>query len=252
MLRTLILIVSTLILTVPFYIQLAVASQHPSFDEREVQAIEEIVRDLVRRKPEIVLEALREMERQQRSANSQRTMELVDKNDPELFEDPGSPVGGNPDGDVTIVEFFDYKCPYCKRVVPSIRQLLADDSNIRFVYKEWPILGPDSVLAARAALAAWKQDKYEEFHFAMMGVRGAISEGTLMQTARKIGLDVDRLAQDMYSDEIAGTIKRNMAVAARLGIRGTPAFIVGDTLVPGAVALTDLRELVQAVRKSSE
>ena len=252
MLRAPILIVPLLILTLPIYTQPAVASQHPSFDEREVRAIEEIVRDLVRRQPEIVLEALRDLERQQRSSDSRRTMELLDTNDPELFEDPGSPVGGNPDGDVTIVEFFDYKCPYCKRVAPSIRQLLADDPNIRFVYKEWPILGPDSLLAARGALAAWKQGKYEEFHNVIMGVRGPISEGTLMQAAGELGLDVERLADDMYSDEIAGTIKRNMDLAARLGIRGTPAFVVGDTLVPGAVALADLRELVQAVRKSSD
>lgn len=252
MVRTFTIIISALAFVVSLHARPSVGSQHPSFGEEETRAIEEIVRDLVRRNPEIVLEALRELERRQRISDSQQTMRLVETDNPELFLDPGSPVGGNPDGDVTIVEFFDYKCPYCKRVAPSIRQLLVDDPNIRFIYKEWPILGPDSLLAARGALAAWKQGKYEEFHDAMMDVRGAISNGTITQAAKELGLDVERLTLDMSSDEITSAIDRNMALARKLGIRGTPAFIVGDVLVPGAVALAGLQSLVQAARQQAD
>ncbi len=167
----------------------------------------------------------------------------------ELLNDPASPVGGNPDGDVTLVEFFDYQCPYCKTIFPSIQALLAEDRELRYVFKEIPILGKDSVFAARAALAARRQGKYQEFHKVLMPTRGKLTETRVMRLAEKVGLDVDRLRRDMADRTIGDMIRRNLELADALGIYGTPAFIVGDTQVPGAVEIDTLKTLIARARQ---
>lgn len=227
------------------------ASSHASFSEEETRAIEDVVRSYLLENPEIIIEALRAFEARQRMAGEDAARQQISENRNALLDDPDSPVGGNPDGDVTIVEFFDYRCPYCKAVSPRLTQLLDEDRDIRFVYKEWPILGPVSETAARAALAAWKQGLYLEFHERLMAFAGELDEGGIFSTAADIGLDVDRLRRDMASAEIDEALQRNMALAESLGINGTPAFVIGDTLVPGAVELADLKALVQEVRDGS-
>src|SRR6516164_9712401 len=167
----------------------------------------------------------------------------------EIFDDPGTPVGGNPKGDVTLVEFFDYRCPYCKQVRPRLKELLAGDHQLRIAYKEFPILGSVSVAAARAALAAHRQSKYEAFHDAMMAASGQITEDTVYQVAGAVGLDVDHLKRDMSSPEINGALKANHALAEALDITGTPGFVIGNQIVPGAMELSNLKELVAGARR---
>ena len=177
-----------------------------------------------------------------------RVVEVSDRRK-EIFDDPAAPVGGNPQGDVTIVEFFDYRCPYCKQVLPSLQELLKEDHKLRFVYKEMPVLGPQSVVAARAALAAQRQGKYEAFHSSMMATKGQIGEDTVYKVAGSVGLDVDRLKKDMAAPEIEQTLKANLALADALNIHGTPGFVIGDHIVPGAIDLDALKNMVADARK---
>src|SRR5215467_4758157 len=163
----------------------------------ERHEIEGIIHDYLIRNPDVFIEALRGAEdKLNHEADTQAATVLNDRRS-EIFDDPSTPVGGNPRGDVTIVEFFDYRCPYCKQVLPSLQTLLKEDQKLRFVYKEMPVLGPQSVTAAHAALAAQQQGKYEAFHNAMMATRGQITDETVYKVAGSVGLDVGRLKQDM-------------------------------------------------------
>ncbi len=165
-----------------------------------------------------------------------------------LERSAADPVLGNPDGDVTIVEFFDYQCGYCKTMTGPLMELVRDDGRIRLVLKEFPILGPESALAARASLAAGRQGKYEPFHMALMGLRGRLNEGAIWQVAAETGLDLDRLRKDMAAPEITAVIEANYRLAQALGIEGTPAFAIGNALVPGAAPREHLAGLVQKAR----
>ena len=214
------------------------------------RAVEEVVREYLRRNPEVLLEAIEAM-RAKRDAEQQATVRdsLVSLRG-ELENDPTSPVGGNPQGDVTIVEFFDYQCPYCKRVLPTVQTLLKTDGNIRYVFKEFPILGPQSVVAARAALAAWKldRDRYVPFHTALLQSKGRLSERKILDIAADIGLDVERLRAAMADPGIDKILARNAELARALDINGTPAFVIGEKVVPGAVDLKTLTALVLQAR----
>jgi len=213
------------------------------------QAIETIIRDYLMHNPDVLIEALRAAEEKaNRDADAKAAVVLKDRRG-EVFDDPASPVGGNPQGDVTIVEFFDYRCPYCKQVQPSLQKLLDQDRKLRFVYKEMPVLGAPSVTAAHAALAARLQGKYEHFHSAMMATKGQISDEVVYQVAGSVGLDVDRLKRDMTAPEIEQAVKANLALAKALDIRGTPGFIIGEHVVPGAIDLDALKDLVADARK---
>jgi len=183
-----------------------------------------------------------------READAKATKVLRDRAS-EVFDNPATPVGGNPKGNVTIVEFFDYRCPYCKQVLPALQTLLQEDHELRFVYKEFPVLGPASVTAAHAALAAQRQGKYEAFHTAMMAAKGQINEDTIYKVAGSVGLDVDRLKQDMAAPEIEQELKANLALAEALNIRGTPGFIIGKKIVPGALDLDALKDMIAEARK---
>jgi len=197
---------------------------------------------------EDALDALRALDGPPRRLDPEQFRRQVAAHRDELLDDPGSPVGGNRDGDVTVVEFFDYRCGYCIAMAPRLETLLEQDRNLRFVYKEWPILGPMSELAARAALAARRQGRYEDFHSALMRLRGRLTEATLFDAARRLGLDPERLRADMQSAEIDRVLRDNRALAAELGITGTPAFVIGDRLVPGAVPLGELKTVIAAAR----
>jgi protein-disulfide isomerase len=215
----------------------------------QVQAIEKIVHDYLLRNPQVILDAVEQLEQKRNDEAQAAAKTAMAEHRDELLHDPTSPVAGNPNGDVTIVEFFDYRCPYCKQVEPSLAQLRKDDPKLRFVYKEFPILGPDSVIASHAALAARKQNKYQPFHDALMAARGHLDEETIFAIAADAGLDIQRLKADMKSPEIETVISRNMALAHVLNINGTPGFVVGNQLVPGAVELADLKKLVAEARK---
>ena len=168
-----------------------------------------------------------------------------------MFDDPDSPIVGNPKGDVTIVEFFDYACGYCKSTFRHLDALLQEDDNIRLVMKEFPILGQGSQLAARASLAAWEQgsDLYWLFHRALMDHSGSFTQETLDQIGHSVGLDINRLHHDMASARIQTMIDNNYALARDLSINGTPAFFIGDVFIPGALDDRSLKELIQQIRQ---
>ena len=219
------------------------------FSSAEREAIEGIIHDYLLKNPDVMIEALHDgEERLNREADAKATKVIRDRRS-EIFDDPATPVGGNPHGDVSIVEFFDYRCPYCKQVLPALQTVLKEDHNLRFVYKEMPVLGPVSVVAAHAAIAAQRQDKYEAFHTAMMATKGQITNDTVYKVAGSVGLDIDRLKQDMTTPEIDRALKANLALAEELNIRGTPGFIIGKKIVPGALDLDALKNMVAEARK---
>ena len=224
------------------------AAAQEAFDPGEVKAIEGIIHDYFEKNPELVIEALRSYDRQQKELAAAKTQEVLAERRDELENDPDSFVGGNPEGDVTLVEFFDYRCPYCKRVFPTLTEVRKGDKNLRFVYKEFPILGPDSVTASKAAIASRMQGKYEQYHDALMASRGKLTETTIMQIAAEVGLDTDQLKSDMEAPEVNQIIARNYALAGALGINATPSFIIGDKLVPGAVELDALKDFIEQAR----
>jgi protein-disulfide isomerase len=215
----------------------------------QVDQFERVIRDYLIRNPEVIIEAVQGLERRQRDEQAKAAQGELSARRGEILNDPGSPVGGNLKGDVTIVEFFDYRCPYCKRVAPSIAQLLKEDAKLRVVYKEFPILGPESMIAARAALAAHAQGKYARMHEALMNQRGNLDEAGVMRAAGEAGLDVNRLKADMKKPEIEEQIQKVHQLARALNINGTPAFIIGDRIVPGAVDLETLKTLVRQARQ---
>lgn len=166
----------------------------------------------------------------------------------QIFNNPADPVAGNANGDVTVVEFFDYRCPYCKRVSDALMALIKDDPNVKVVYKEFPILGPDSLVAAKIALAAHRQGKYEPVHTAFMAHKGSFEQDDLLDLAASVGADRAKLAVDMQDPAIQGHLQANDSLAGALGITGTPGFLFGKQLVPGAISLDDMKKLVSAAR----
>jgi protein-disulfide isomerase len=213
------------------------------------RAIEAIVHDYLLSHPEILVQALSEAEKKLDRETRDNARQALATHRRELLDDPMTPVGGDPDGNVSIVEFFDYSCPYCKAVEPSLERLLKADRSLRFVYKEFPVLGPESVVAARAALAANRQGKYEAFHNAMMAVKGPFDDDTIYAVAGSVGLDVARLKRDMAAPQVAAELKANMVLAGTLAVRGTPTFIIGKEIVPGAIGIENIEHLIAMARK---
>lgn len=210
--------------------------------------VKELVYEAIRENPGIVLEAVEILRARDAQDQAQAQSDVLSSQRDILENDPNAPVLGNPAGDVTVVEFFDYNCPYCRRAKPALLELLEFDPNVRLVYREWPILGEGSVYAAKAALASRNQGKYEEFHWAMMSMNGRSEEASVLRVAREIGLDIDKLKADMNSQEIAEHIQTSMQLAQALGFSGTPSFVIGDNLVPGLVDASQMIELVGEAR----
>lgn len=212
------------------------------------QDIERIVRNYLLENPEIIFEAAQRMEQKEKDLRQVRMKEGASKHAAELFNRPGSIVVGNPKGDVTIVEFFDYRCGPCRRLMPELAQLLKQDGNVRLIMKEFPILSQESELAARAALAANQQGKYWDFHLAMMRA-DEVTPNSIMATAKTVGLDMAKLNSDMESKQIAEIIRRNHTLAENLGVDATPTFYVGETPYAGPLPLSELKEAVAAARE---
>jgi protein-disulfide isomerase len=214
-----------------------------SADEVGVLALEAL-----RANPEVVLEALAEMRaREEAEAEAAATAALTQARD-RLERDPNAPVAGNPDGDVTVVEFFDYNCPYCRRAGDEIAALKAADPDVRVVYREWPILGEGSDIAARAALAAREQGLYQEMHEALMAARGRLDERSVMQIAAGVGLDLDMLRSDMSAPAVQAHIDGSMELARALGFTGTPSFVIGEERANGLVPADRMQQMVAAAR----
>lgn len=224
------------------------AAGAPSAEALNKAAAKQMLREVLKENPDILMEALDNLRKQMETGQASASRDNLVRLRQELERDPDTFVAGNPLGDITIVEFFDYRCGYCKQAQPDIQKLVKQDGRIRLALKEFPILGPDSLIASRAAIAAMRQDKYAPFHDALMASQGPLSETRVLRIASDIGIDAARLRRDMDDPKIEKIIGRNHEIAESLGISGTPSFIIGDTLVPGVADLEKLRELVAAAR----
>ncbi|HWL83501.1 MAG TPA: DsbA family protein [Roseomonas sp.] len=216
------------------------------------QEVVEVVRDALRKDPSILRDALMALQQAEQEDRSTSQRAAIAAHEEKLLRDPADPVKGNPRGDVTIVEFFDARCGYCKSLHPTMEALLREDSKVRLVLKDLPILGPNSVLASRALLAAQRQDKYVPLQDALMKLRGEPTEAALQAEAQRAGLDWPRLQRDMQDPALKIRLQENVAMARTLGIEGTPALIIGGKLVPGAVDLPTLRQLVAEARQAGK
>ena len=219
------------------------------FTPEQRKAIEAIIHDYLTKNPDVLLDALQAAEDKIKGDARDKAAQALSTRRREIFDDPETPFAGNPKGDVSLVEFFDYRCPYCKQVEPALEALLGEDRQLRLVYKELPVLGADSVAASRAALAAKKQGKYDALHRALMLLKGQINEAAVLKTAESVGLDVERLKHDMASPEIARALKANTELAEALEIRGTPGFVIGNEIVPGAIDLATLKQMIATARR---
>ena len=211
------------------------------------QQIKQLALEAILENPEIVMQAVGIIQQREkdRAASSANTVRL------QLEQDPNSPNLGNLSGDVTVVEFFDYNCPYCRKAGKTIQALLASDENVRVIYREWPILGEASVYAARAALAARTQGKYEELHWALMNGEGRATEASILKIARDLGLDITKLKLDMNSPAVEAHISQSSALARNLGFTGTPAFIVGDRTAPGMLSVGEITAMIAEARAAN-
>jgi protein-disulfide isomerase len=210
---------------------------------------EQRVRAYLLDNPEVIVEAMSRLEERKRAEELSEARSALRTRAEELLRDPDSPVAGNPNGDVSLVEFFDYNCPYCRRVAPLMADLVAGDPGLRIVYKEWPILGRNSEFAAKAALAAHRQGRHEAFHQALMAGKGTANEASAYEAAARIGLDLSRLKLEMEDPTIQQAIARNHDLARALRINGTPSFVVGNQVVRGATDLTTLQALIRRARE---
>lgn len=228
-------------------VAVATAGDTQAFSPAQLDAIKDIVRKTLIENPDILVEASAALQQKEQDAQDQQQAAALATHANELFRSKTSPVAGNSKGDVTVVEFFDYNCPYCRKAYQDLTKLMALDKNIRVVFKEYPIFGGASLAAAKAALGANLQDKYFEFHAGLYANEGRITEATVMKVAEQIGLDMNRLKKDMESQAVQAALKETHALAESLGIRGTPAFFVGDKLIPGAP-----ENLVDLLRASAD
>lgn len=236
--------------SIPALTQTIDAAKAPATD----QALQQAIHDYILAHPEVLIESLQRGKARAEQLQAQLIKSRIIALRKILVDDPNAPVLGNPKGDVTLVEFFDYRCPYCRQVEPWVQTLLKEDPGVRLVEKEFPILGAASIYAAHVALAAWKQGKHTAFRNALMAKEGNMAEGSIhedlvLQAAKSAGLDMDRMQVDMKSSDVEGEIQGNMRIAQSLGLTGTPAFIIGAELVPGATDLATLREMVIDARQ---
>ena len=224
-----------------------------SFNDQQKTELQSIIREYLISHPEVLQEAMTELEKRQTAAEAEKTKAAVKNNAATLFDSSRQVVIGNPQGDVTMVEFFDYNCGYCKKALGDMLTLLKTDPNLKVVLKEYPVLGPGSLEAAQVAVAARMQDKtgkkYLDFHQRLLGGRGPADKAHALAAAKDAGFDMARLEKDLASDEVRETLKESMKVADAIGLNGTPSYIIGSDVVVGAQGFDVLKEKVDAARK---
>lgn len=216
-------------------------------DEAEIEAV---VRKLLTEKPEIVIDAIRAYQAKEEAAKADRQRDTLTSHKDTIYNNAADPAIGSPDAKITLVEFFDYRCGYCKRSLQNVLDLVDGNPDVRVVFKELPILGPESLAATRVSLALQKvaPQHYRAFHTATMRHRGALTEDALMKIVAAAGADTAAVETAMKDPSVEETIRANHALAEALGIRGTPAFIIGDHVIPGAASLQTLEHLVDQQR----
>ena len=227
------------------------ASSEGGLNAAQRKEVEAIIKDYLLSNPEVMMEVQSALEAKMDKIQTERTSLAIQQNAKEIFRPAASPVVGNAKGDVTVIEFFDYNCPYCKKAFHEVAQLVEKDKQVKLILKEFPILSKGSEEAAKVALAAKMQGKYWEFHRAMQEAQGQTNEAAALRVAEKVGLDMARIRKDMASPDVKKEIDETRALAAKLGIQGTPHFLVGDRIIPGAPEnlLEQMQKTVAEVRK---
>lgn len=206
--------------------------------------MEKIIREYILQHPEVLMQSVQAYQEKERLEAQGRSIAAVAANRHELFDDPATPVIGDAGAEIAIVQFFDYKCGYCRRVSPTLSKLLEAHKNVRVIFKELPILGPESHVAARAGLAAAKQGAYAAFHQQLITRNGPVSPAVIDEIAVQLGLDPARLKTDMNSPEITAILAQNQRLANALGVQSTPSFVIGNELISGAMDLARFEELL--------
>jgi protein-disulfide isomerase len=209
-----------------------------------------MVRDYLLKHPEVLREVIDALDKKEKAAEKQAAISVISSRSKEIFRSVNDHVAGNPEGKISIVEFFDYNCGYCRNSLPDVLKLIDKDKDVRLVIKEFPILGPGSVTAAKASIAARRQGKYWDFHLALMRERGTVDEAKVLAVAKTVGLDIPKLKADMESADVAKILADNHALAEALSIQGTPAFVIDQTLIPGAPGYDGLVSAVAAVKEA--
>jgi protein-disulfide isomerase len=232
-------IVVALAVAVPFTGR--VLAEEPKLSQQE---IEKIVRDYLLREPEVLAEACRRLQQRQTAAAATKAKQAIQDNQRALLSDQASPVEGNAQGKVTIVEFFDYRCVHCRHVAPTIDRIVSSNASVRVVYKNFPVLGEPSVLAARGAVAAQRQGGWPKLHRAMLAFEGDFTVESILALGASVGLDSAKLKTDMMSPATDKALQANMTLAAALGLDATPSFVIGDRVIRGALSPEAFQALV--------
>jgi protein-disulfide isomerase len=222
------------------------------FTPAQKDAIGEVVKDYLVSHPEVLREALDALDKHEKDAAAEAREKIVSDESSRLFSSPNQATVGNPKGSATLVEFFDYNCHFCKGALPDIARLMKDDPNLKVVLKDFPVLGPDSVEAARVAIAVRNQlsgDKFWQFHQKLLSMHGAVGKAEALAVAKELGLDMDKLNKDIESPEAKTGIEEVMRMADALQINGTPSFVVGQDVVVGAVGYDQLKDKIDSVHK---
>jgi len=226
----------------------AARADDAAFTPAQRAAIVQIVREALKSDPSILRDAIGALQDDEANIKQAAARAAIGKAGPSLTQAQGDPVAGNPNGDVTVVEFYDVRCPYCRKMLPVVAELLRDDPKIKLIYKDIPILGPASVVGAKAVLAAQRQGGYQKLHDIIMAGPPTVTEESLHADATRAGLDWDRLQRDMADPAIEKRLDENLSLARALGIDGTPAYVIGAKLLPGALDLAELQDAVTAAR----
>lgn len=228
----------------------AAMSAAPLSDAQKTQ-IEQVVKDLLNREPELIMQAAQRMQQREQQKQLDIAKTGIKEHQKELFEDKGSPADGASvkDADVTIVEFFDFNCGYCKKAHTTVEQLIKEDKKVRVVYKQFPILGPTSLTGAQYAVAAAKQGKYIDFHEALLNSHDQVSQEGLEKLATSLKLDLNKLKADAAGDEVKKRITDDLELGKAVGVQGTPGFVIGDKLYPGAMDIATMKQVVADARK---
>ena len=223
------------------------AKNIPASAPPQRREIERIVREYLLQNPEIVREAMLALQQKEEKQKNLAVAENIKRLRAEIYSDADSPAAGKAGGDITVVVFYDYFCGHCRRSLPALEQLVARDGAVRVIYKELPIMGPESLVAAKASLAAARQGKFAAFHQALYEA-DSVSDDALKAIAERLGLDYAKLRADMADPKIEAALERNANLAASLNIGGTPAYLVGEQLIPGAIDAASLAQIVAGER----
>ncbi len=230
----------------------APAMSAPVFSDTQRQAIEAIVKDYLVKNPDVLQEAIAEGEKRAQETQKLAQAAALKESREALHNSPHGVVAGNPTGDVTLVEFFDYNCGYCRKALGDIQALIKGDPKLKVVLRDFPVLGAESLEASKLALAAKQQlkaDKMFDFHVKLLETKGRVTGERALAVAKEMGLDTARLAKDAQGPEVKAALSENMTLGDKLGLSGTPAFIIGDEVIPGAVGVDPIRKTIGDVRQ---